>query len=73
METAMTLPPRVCLREPITEIEASAQLLSAAVDQHLAGNVIEAARLIEEANSPIVRAWTEPGTYGLTGVSSPSP
>ena len=51
--------PRRCLREPIPEIFYAAFLLDRAVGAHLAGDTSSAATLIEAANLPTVRAWTE--------------
>jgi HNH endonuclease len=51
--------PRRCMREPIKEIFEAAQLLSLAVDAHLAGDHSHADTLIRAANMPAVRTWTE--------------
>lgn len=45
--------------EPIPECFEAAQLLSAAVNEHLAGNGAEAARLLALADMPKVREFTE--------------
>jgi hypothetical protein len=46
---------RECLLEPIPECFDAAALLSAAVDAHLAGQALEATRLIGAADLPAVR------------------
>ena len=51
--------PRRCLREPIPEIFHAAFLLDRAVGAHLTGDHSSAAKLIQAANMPVVRAWTE--------------
>lgn len=50
---------RCCFRDPIQEIFRAAELLSEAVDAHLAGDRCNAGRLIEEANIQKVWDWTE--------------
>ncbi len=47
------------MREPIPEIFEAAALLEQATDAHLAGAVEKAADLLQAANMPEVRAWTE--------------
>jgi hypothetical protein len=50
---------RQCLLEPNSECFEAAELLSLAVDAHLAGERHEAARLIRAADIPAVREFTE--------------
>lgn len=50
---------RECLVEPVPACFEAAALLNSAVDAHLAGDAREAARLIEAANLPEVRSFTE--------------
>ena len=63
---------RLCLREPIPEIQDAAEALQMAVKAHLAGERAHAAQLIDKANDPVVRAWTESiwgksGEYAVSG------
>ncbi len=51
--------PRECLRNPIPETFEAAMLLDRAVAHHLAGNCNEAARLIRQADTEDIRAFTE--------------
>ncbi|HEY9348032.1 MAG TPA: hypothetical protein VIQ53_22090, partial [Inquilinus sp.] len=60
--------PRRCLREPIPDIFHAAFLLDRAVGAHLAGDCPSAERLIQEANMPSVRAWTE-SLWGCKGAN----
>ncbi len=46
-----------CLRTPIPEIAATANVLSEAVRQYLGGHVEAAAALIASTNTPILREW----------------
>lgn len=50
---------RRCFRDPIKEIFRAAELLSEAVDAHLAGDRRNAGRLIAEADMYEVQDWTE--------------
>jgi len=50
---------RICMREPIPEIGLAANLLSEAVDAHLAGERKTADRLIREADMPVLHEWVE--------------
>ena len=59
--------PRNCLRDPIPEIAEAAQLLNAAVSAHLAGNTNLTEQLVQQANMPPIREWTE----SLWGANSP--
>lgn len=52
---------RECLLEPIPECFEAAALLSAAVDAHLSGDALAAARLIKAADLRAVREFTEAG------------
>lgn len=58
---------RSCLRLPIPEIEDAKRLLDSAATAHVAGDFDAAAKLLEQANMPVVRAWTE----SLWGARSP--
>jgi hypothetical protein len=60
--------PRRCLREPIADIFHAAFLLDRAVGAHLAGERPSAEALIQEANMPSVRAWTE-SLWGSKGAN----
>ncbi|MFM7014844.1 MAG: HNH endonuclease [Bacteroidota bacterium] len=60
---------RNCLKEPINEIFEAAQLLSGAVNSHLAGNKIKAEELILKANNPLIYEWTE-SIWGSNGIYS---
>ncbi len=51
---------RQCLKEPIPEIFSAWEALSAAVDEHIAGNNAMANELFEQANSPAVWSWLNP-------------
>ncbi len=51
--------PRHCFLSPPKEAFDAADLLSQAVDAHLAGDVTTANSLIRQADSPILRDWTE--------------
>ena len=51
--------PRRCLRQPIPEIALAANLLAEAADHHVAGRRSQAAKLIVEADMPIIREWIE--------------
>jgi hypothetical protein len=48
---------RTCFREPIPELERAAELLSSAVDAHLAGQAVEAAERFAAANDSAIRDW----------------
>lgn len=50
---------RSCLRQPIAEIRYAASLLDLAVTEHQTGRKEVAAKLIVEANNPLIREWTE--------------
>lgn len=50
---------RRCLREPIPEIFAAAEILSEAADAHCSGDHALAERLLSDADLPAVRGWTE--------------
>src|SRR3954465_11600408 len=63
----ITSSPRRCLREPIPEIEHAARLLDQAVTAHMAGDTKSAEKLVQEANIPAIREWTE----SLWGANSP--
>jgi hypothetical protein len=71
MNTRVALPPRPWLREPIPEIEQSAELLATAVAEHLADRRREAAALITKANLQSVRGWTE-SLWGKSSKYAPS-
>ena len=55
----MNPPLRVCLREPIPEIEFAAGLLEQAAAAHRSGQHAEARSLLERANIDAVRDWSE--------------
>ena len=55
----MNSPLRLCLREPIPEIEFAAGLLEQAVAAHRSGQLAEARSLLERANIDAVRSWSE--------------
>jgi hypothetical protein len=59
MNTPLSTPLRIFLRAPIPEIEAAARHLELAAAAHLAGQRERAAQLIEIANDPAVREWTD--------------
>ena len=50
---------RTCLREPIPEIFRAAATLDDALAAHLCGNAEKAAALIELADDPLIREFTE--------------
>jgi hypothetical protein len=50
---------RSCLRDPVPEIAEGARLLDGAVSAHMAGDFEAAGHLIESANMPAIRAYTE--------------
>lgn len=50
---------RSCLREPIPEIFEAARILDAAISVHLMGKLDLAETLIQEADLPAIREWTE--------------
>ncbi|MBV0934407.1 HNH endonuclease [Marinobacterium weihaiense] len=56
-----------CFRPPIAEIGQAAELLSQAVDAHLAGDRYRAAVLIRQADMPVIAQWIE----SIIGKSSP--
>jgi len=58
---------RLCLRSPIPEIAAAAQYLDEAVSAHMTNQRELAENLIDMANMPAIRAWTE----SLWGKASP--
>ena len=58
---------RECLRQPIPEIEACAELLSDAVTAHLNGDRTLAADLFRRADSKVVWEWTD----SVWGTKSP--
>jgi hypothetical protein len=58
---------RPFLREPIPEIAIAAQLLEEGVSAHIANQPKVAERLINMANLPVIREWTE----SLWGKASP--
>jgi len=62
---------RACLRDPIPEIERAASLLEKAVEAHFAGQRQEACELLDQANMPAVRDWTE-SLWGKRSRFSPS-
>lgn len=71
-------PSRLCLREPIPEIDNAAAILAEAVNEHLAGRRSNAATLLASANMPSVRSWTESlwgknSAYAPSGPYLPSP
>jgi hypothetical protein len=49
---------RVCLRDPIPEIEEAARYLDEAVSAHLAGRSDLAQELIQRADMAAIREWT---------------
>jgi 5-methylcytosine-specific restriction endonuclease McrA len=51
--------PRRCFRDPIQEVFRAAELLDRAASAHLSGSSAEAARLIREADDPLIWAWTD--------------
>lgn len=53
------LPPRRCLREPIPELFAAAELLDEAARRHLAGDGEGAGAALRAADMPVIAAWTE--------------
>lgn len=59
---------RPCLCEPAAEIAAAARFLNEAVSAHLSGQTAEATSLIQRANMPEIRAWTE----SLAGPKEPA-
>jgi hypothetical protein len=58
---------RPCLRTPIPEITVAAQYLDEAVSAHFSNQTRVAERLIDLANLPAIREWTE----SLWGKASP--
>lgn len=50
---------RSCLRDPVPEIAEGARPLDGAVSAHMAGDFEAAGHLIESANMPAIRAYTE--------------
>jgi hypothetical protein len=58
---------RRCLREPIPQIFAAAELLRSAMHAHCAGNGLLAAKLLKSADMPEVRDWAE----SILGKTSP--
>lgn len=58
---------RACLRIPIPEISVAAKCLDEAVDAHIANQTELAEKLINMANIPAIREWTE----SLWGKASP--
>jgi hypothetical protein len=50
---------RICLRDPISEIEEARSYLDQAAAAHLAGGLDQAADLIRRADLPAIRQWTE--------------
>jgi len=78
MKTHLTDHLRVCLREPIPAIEAAAARLELAAIAHLSGQRSRAGQLIDEANDPAVRDWTESlwgkgSQYAASGPFLPTP
>jgi len=51
---------RRSIKEPISEILATYETMSAAVDAHFSGDTVRAANLFRAANSSAVWAWTNP-------------
>jgi len=64
---------RPFLRAPIPAIERAAESLKLASEAHIAGQRARAAALLDEANDPAVRQWTESiwGKGGEFAVSGP--
>ena len=58
---------RNCLKDPIPELYDAARYLDAAVSAHMSGNKKIASALIEIANMPSVREWTE-SLWGSGGI-----
>jgi len=58
---------RDCFRDPIPELYDAARYLDAAVSAHLGGHLDLSAQLLQLANSPIIRAWSD----SLWGRNSP--
>lgn len=50
---------RLCFREPVPEIADAARYLDEAVSAHLAGRTDLAEQLIQRADMPAIREWTE--------------
>lgn len=50
---------RQCMREPIDEIHIAAELLDQATTAHLQGDTRSAEVLVQAANMPAIRGWTE--------------
>lgn len=51
--------PQKCFREPITEIFKASEYLNQALESHRSGDSDLAAELINKANFPEIREWTE--------------
>ena len=58
-----------CLKLPIPEIMEAAELLNSAVTAHLTGDFELAEELIERADMPAIREWTE-SIWGMGGIYS---
>lgn len=62
-----------CLRDPVPEIAEGAQLLAQAAKAHIAGLRGEVLALLQAANLPAIREWTESlwGRHGAYAVRGP--
>lgn len=56
---------RRCIKEPIPEIFAAWDAMSAAVDEHLKGNHTRAEELFRQADSPAVWSWLNTAWVGV--------
>lgn len=56
---------RHCIKEPIPEIFAAWDAISAAVDEHLKGNRTRAEELFRQADSPAVWSWLNTAWVGV--------
>lgn len=65
---------RRCIKEPISEVYAAWQAMSAAVDEHLKGNIVRAQELFQKADCPIVWKWLNSSWTGVVkNVVEPRP
>jgi 5-methylcytosine-specific restriction endonuclease McrA len=56
-----------CFRDPIPEIYEAAEYLKLALEAHIEGDFIRTEALVEKADNPIIRQWTE----SIWGAKSP--
>ena len=65
----MLINEKKCLKEPVSEISLAADLLSQSAMAHFEGNFVLAEKLLNEADIPAIRDWTE-SIWGQAGVYS---